>query len=92
MKSSSKLRAATIVRRSGKGYRPGPRKPPPIPADASWISPIQVFARWRSLVDVPVANVRDDANFSKARSLGRLLMFSVATDAALISKTIGPER
>jgi hypothetical protein len=93
MKSSSRKPPA---RRKGKGYRLGPRKPPPIPDDATWISSIQVCNRYGGRSQMWLhRNLKEDPAFPKPVYFGRLRMFSVAAldayDRAMLSKRVGGE-
>jgi predicted DNA-binding transcriptional regulator AlpA len=95
-KSNKPSTAVKTPRRKGGGYKLGPRKPPPIPDDALWLSSVQVCNRYGGRSQMWLwRHVNDDEDFPKPSYSGRLMMFRVseldAYDRKLISKKVGDE-
>jgi len=62
----------------GSGYKLGPRKPAPIPADAVWLTSNQVRDRYGGRSQMWLHRKLRNPDFPKPRYDGRLRLFSVA--------------
>jgi hypothetical protein len=88
-------------RHTGGGYKLGPRKPHPLPADALWMNSNQLCDRYGGKSKMWLhrklhgdgKKLKPDPDFPQPTFDGRLMMFSVAAfdeyDGMLLSKRVG---
>jgi hypothetical protein len=96
MKSSSKRKPTKTLppKGEGGGYKLGPRKVQPVPADALWMTSVQLRARYGGKSHMwIVRKLRNDPDFPKPVYDGRMQQFSIKEfdeyDKLLLSKRSG---